>query len=237
MKCLVYVLGQIEYGESYRLQRQLCKMRFAETIPDVLFFLQHPPTITVGKTGQIENILVPLKRLKQERIGLYFSDRGGDVTYHGPGQMVAYPVLSLKNRGKDAHLYVRNLEEVAIQTLKDSGITATRDKNHPGVWVNMEELAAIGLSIKKWVTMHGLALNVNPNLAHFSFINPCGFTERKATSMAKILGCEVPMEAVISRFISHFSEIFETVIEFGNYTELRSLYAASLSSLDQMEST
>ncbi len=135
------------------------------------------------------------------------------------------------------HLYVRNLEEVAIRTLKDFDITAARDPTHPGVWVDKEELAAIGLSIKKWITMHGLALNVNSNLAHFSLINPCGFTERKATSMAKVLGREVPMEAVISRFIHHFSEIFETAIEFGSYTELRRLYEASLSALDQMEST
>jgi lipoyl(octanoyl) transferase len=232
MKCLVYVLGQIEYGESYRLQRKLHQMRIDEAIPDALFLLEHPPTLTVGKTGNMENILVPVKHLKQEGISLFFSGRGGDVTYHGPGQLVAYPILSLNRQGKDVHLYVRNLEEVAIKTLKDFNINAERDENHPGVWIDRQELAAIGLSIKKWVTMHGLALNVNPNLAHFSFINPCGFTERKATSMAKVLCCEVPMEVVILKFIEHFSEIFETVMEFGNYMELRSHYDPSFSAMD-----
>ncbi|SPD72548.1 lipoyl-protein ligase [uncultured Desulfobacterium sp.] len=216
MKCLVYVLGLIEYGESCRMQRQLMRMRMADSIPDVLLLLEHPPTLTVGKTGRIENILTSAEQLRKEGISLFFSDRGGDVTYHGPGQMVAYPILSLKNRGKDVHLYVHNLEEVVIRTLKDFAIDADRDKNHPGVWIDRKEIAAIGLRIEKWTTMHGLALNVNSNLSHFSLINPCGFTERKVTSMSKILGREMSMETVISRFIPHFSEIFETVMESGS---------------------
>ncbi len=237
MRCLVYELGQIEYGKAYRLQRQLRRMRIEKAIPDVLLLLEHPPTVTIGKTGKTENILVPITRLRQEGIDLFFSGRGGDVTYHGPGQMVAYPILSLKSRGKDVHLYVRNLEEVAIRILKDFGITPERDKSHPGVWIGRKEIAAIGLSIKKWVSIHGLALNVNSNLSHFSFINPCGFIERKASSMARVLNREIPMKSVILRFIHHFSKIFGTTMEFKNNNELRNLYEKNLSSLDKMESS
>ncbi len=235
MRCLVYRLGQVEYGAAYRMQRRLRQMRIEGAIPDVLLLLEHPPTVTLGKTGQTKNILVSPDQLRERKIALYFSGRGGDVTYHGPGQLVAYPVLSLKARNRDVHQYVRRLEEVALRTLKGFDIEAERDESHPGVWIGGEEIAAIGLSIKKWITMHGLALNVSPNLAHFSLIHPCGFTERKATSMARVLGCEVPMGPVISGFIRSFSEIFETAMEPGSDTHLRSLYEESVSSLDQVE--
>ncbi|MDZ7832768.1 MAG: lipoyl(octanoyl) transferase LipB [Desulfobacterales bacterium] len=216
MKCLVYQLGQIEYSECLQLQRDLQQQRIDGTIPDVLLLLEHPPTLTLGKTGRMENILVPASRLQQEGICLVSSDRGGDATYHGPGQLVAYPILSLKNRGQDVRQYVRNLEETAIRTLKDFGISAGRDKAHPGVWIDREEIAAIGVSVKNWVTMHGLALNVAPDMVHYAFINPCGFTDRKAASMADILGREIPMETVVSTFIEHFSDVFETPVTFGS---------------------
>jgi lipoate-protein ligase B len=237
MKCQVYELGQIEYGKAYRLQRQLHRMRIESIIPDVLLLLEHPPTLTIGKTGRTENILVPIKRLKQEGITLFFSDRGGDVTCHGPGQLVVYPIFSLKHRGKDVHRYVHNLEMVVIQTLKDFGISAARDPHHPGVWIGREEIAAIGLSIKKWVSMHGLALNVNSNLAHFSLIHPCGFTERKATSMARLLHREIPINEVISNFTHHFSTVFNITIAPGNLNHMRNLYEKSFPAMDQMEST
>src|SRR6056297_1965585 len=127
MHCVVYKLGRIEYTKCYHLQRHLQLMRIKEAIPDVLLILEHFPTLTMGKTGQMENILVPVSHLKQEGIALISSDRGGDATYHGPGQMVAYPILSLYDRDRDIPHYVRNLEEVAIRTLKDFGIIAARD--------------------------------------------------------------------------------------------------------------
>lgn len=228
MKCHVYQLGQIEYRTCLQLQKYLQQQRIDGTVPDVLLLLEHPPTVTIGKTGRMENILVPARRLHQEGICLVSTDRGGDATYHGPGQLVAYPILSLKSRGQDVRQYVRNLEEAGIRTLKDFGISAGRDEMHPGVWIDMKEIAAIGLSIRNWVTMHGLALNVSPNLSHYNFINPCGFTGRKATSMADLLGRELPVEAVETAFISHFSEIFGAQTRSGNKKELFSRFEQKL---------
>jgi lipoate-protein ligase B len=208
--CEIWDLGLMEYGEAWRLQRKLLRQRIEGKISDVLLLLEHPPTITIGRSGTLDNVLVSKERLAEEGISLFFIDRGGDVTFHGPGQLVGYTILDLRERGKDLHRYVHNLEEVILRTLKDFSIRANRDDLHPGVWVNEEEIAAIGLSVIKWVSMHGFALNINNDLKHFSFINPCGFSNRRATSMSKILDSDVPRERVINRLISNFSNVFDT---------------------------
>jgi len=212
-RCAVYRAGQISYRDAYRLQRQLLEERAGGRIPDTLLLLEHPPTITVGKSGKLENILASPEELARKGVSLVFIDRGGDVTYHGPGQLVGYPIFDLRGWGKDIHRYIRNLEEAIIRTLKDFSIESGRDKNHPGVWVGNQEIAAIGLRLKKWITMHGFALNVNTDLAHFSLIYPCGFTDRTATSISQQLGRETSMATVTERLLSHFAEIFriETV--------------------------
>ncbi len=179
-----------------------------EKISDVLLLLEHPPIITVGKSGTLDNVLIARERLVQQGISLFFIDRGGDVTYHGPGQLVGYPMIDLGQRGKDLHRYVNDLEEVILRTLKDFSIDGQRDKNHPGVWVNEEEIAAIGLSLRRWVSMHGFALNINTDLEHFSYINPCGFSDRRATSMSKILNGIVSMKEVANSLILHFCDVF-----------------------------
>ncbi len=181
-------------------------------IPDTLLLLEHPPTITVGKSGKLENILASPEELAQKGVSLVFIDRGGDVTYHGPGQLVGYPIFDLRGWGKDIHRYIHNLEEAIIRTLKDFAIESGRDKNHPGVWVDNQEIAAIGLRLKKWVTMHGFALNVNTDLEHFSLIYPCGFTDRTATSISRRLGREIALETVTERLLAHFAEIFRIEI-------------------------
>jgi len=206
--CVVLELGLIEYQEAYYLQRNLHRQRVEGKISDVLLLLEHLPTITIGKSGTLDNVLVSRERLAQEGMSLFFTDRGGDVTYHGPGQLVAYPIVDLRQRGKDLHCYVEKLEEVILRTLMDFSIDGDRDECHPGVWVNEEEIAAIGLSLRKWVSMHGLALNINIDLEHFSFIHPCGFSDRRATSMSKILGSHVPMREAANSLISHFCEVF-----------------------------
>jgi lipoate-protein ligase B len=211
--CAVYQLGLVEYGEAYRLQKKLHHQRLNGAISDTLLLLEHPPTVTIGRSGSLENVLVSSEQLTQEEISLFFISRGGDVTYHGPGQLVGYPIMDLSHRGKDIHRYVHDLEKVLIRTLEDFSISATRDESHAGVWVQNEEIAAIGLSIRRWVTMHGFALNVDPNLTHFSLINPCGFSDRKATSMSQLLGREVHMEAVAKCLVDHFSDVFDTSIE------------------------
>ncbi len=206
--CEIWDLGLMEYGEAWELQRRLHHQRAEGEISDVLLLLEHLPTITVGKSGRLDNVLISRERLTQEGISLFFVDRGGDVTYHGPGQVVCYPILDLRKWKKDLHLYVHNIEEVILRTLRDFSIYGDRDESHPGVWINEEEIAAIGLSLRRWVSMHGFALNINPNLEHFSFINPCGLSNRRVTSMSKLLGGKVSTKEVGERLIFHFHDVF-----------------------------
>lgn len=213
MNCSVCQLGLTEYSEAYALQVELLNWRINGEIEDTLLLLEHTPTVTLGKSGKIENILVSREQLAKEGISVFCVGRGGDVTYHGPGQLVGYLIFDLRSRGRDVHRYVHDLEEVIIRTVGDFGIKACRDENHAGVWVGNRELAAVGLSVRKWVTMHGFALNVNTDLRPFSFINPCGFTNRKATSMSNLLSQDVPMETVIERLLGRFSELFNTCLE------------------------
>ncbi|MBP1741253.1 MAG: lipB [Deltaproteobacteria bacterium] len=205
----IWQLGVVEYGAAYQLQKKIHEQRVAGEVGDTLLLLEHPPTITVGKAGKLENVLVPSETLEQMGISFYFADRGGDVTYHGPGQLVGYSILDLSSRDGDLKRYVRELEEVLIRTLEDFSIRAGRDPNHVGVWIDQKKIASIGLSIREWVTMHGFALNVSPNLEHFSLINGCGLKNRKATSIANILGFQPSMEQVIERLLGHFSEVFD----------------------------
>jgi lipoate-protein ligase B len=205
---LVWELGGIEYNKAYELQRKLHRQRVMEEIPDVLLLLEHPPTITVGKSGRIENILVPREELRERGVSLFFIDRGGDVTYHGPGQIVGYPVMDLKARDKDIRKFVHDIEEVLIRTVRDFGIAGGRDETHPGVWVEGRELAAIGLAVRRWVSMHGFALNVQPDMEHFALINPCGFTDRKAVSMVELIGEAIRMEDVKRCLMAHFEAVF-----------------------------
>lgn len=214
MLCVVYQLGLVGYREAYHLQRKLLRQRLDGETKDTILLLEHLPTITIGKSGKLENVLVSQEQLAREGISLFFTDRGGDVTYHGPGQLVAYPIIDLRNRGRDVHRYIYDLEEVVTRTLNDFSIEAHRDESHAGVWVKEEEIAAIGLSIKRWITMHGIALNVNPNLEHFSLINPCGFQDRKATSIAKLLSQNIPMEEVRQQLIANFADVFNVHIEW-----------------------
>jgi len=205
----VWRLGVVEYGAAYKLQKRLHQERVEGEIGDTLLLLEHPPTITLGKAGSIENILVPRETLHRMGISLYFVDRGGDVTYHGPGQLVGYPILDLSSRGGDLKRYVRDLEEVLIRTLEDFSIEAGRDPRHAGVWIDQKKIASIGLSIREWVTMHGFALNVCSNLEGFSLIHPCGFKDRKAASMQELLGFQPSMDQVTERLLGHFSEVFD----------------------------
>ena len=216
MLCTVYQLGLIGYRKAYHLQRELLRQRVNDEITDTLLLLEHPPTITIGKSGKLENVLASQAQLARKGVSLFFVDRGGDVTYHGPGQLVAYPIIDLRKRGRDVHKYVRDLEEVIIRTLNDFSINACRDRNHAGVWVRGGEIAAIGLGISRWVSMHGFALNVNTDLEQFSLINPCGLSDRKATSISNLLSQDIPIETVAERLLAHFSQVFDSRMEWGS---------------------
>jgi len=215
MLCTVYQLGQVGYSEAYYLQTELLYQRLAGKIRDVLLLLEHPPTITIGKSGKLENIIASQIELAEKGVPVLFVDRGGDVTYHGPSQLVGYPIIDLRDRGRDLHRYVHDLEEVVIRTLSDFSIKAGRDRTHRGVWVGNEEIAAIGLRVRKWVTMHGFALNVNTDLEPFSLINPCGFSDRGATSISALLSQDIPMAAVTESLLVRFAEVFDAQIEPG----------------------
>jgi len=216
MLFIIYQLGFIGYSDAYYLQRDLRRQRFNGETTDTLLLLEHAPTITIGKSGKLRNVLASQAQLAKQGVSLFFVDRGGDVTYHGPGQLVAYPIIDLRKRGIGAHKYVHDLEEVIIGTLNDFCIKSCRDVTHAGIWVKNEEIAAIGIGLKRWVSMHGVALNVNINLQQFSLINPCGFTNRKATSMSNLLSQDIPMKEVIKKFLDHFSEVFDAHMELGS---------------------
>ncbi len=201
-------LGVKEYAPTWELQRNLVALRQRGKIPDTLLLVEHPPTITLGKSAHAENILADPSRLASLGVALLSVDRGGDVTYHGPGQLVAYPILDLQNLKADVLWYVRQLEEVVIQTLNVFKIRAERLPGHTGVWVGDEKIAAIGVHVSRWVTSHGLALNVNTDLSGFDLIIPCGIRDKGVTSMAKILGRQVDMGAVTEAFLAAFGRIF-----------------------------
>lgn len=215
MPCIVYNTGLTEYRDASRLQKDIRHRIIEGEVEDTLLLLEHPPTITIGKSGSFENVLASEAQLAEQGISLFFTDRGGDVTYHGPGQLVAYPVINLKNHGMNAHQYVHDLEEVVIGTLSDFSIEGCRDETHAGIWVENSEIGAIGINLRRWVTTHGIALNVNIDLNPFSMINPCGFTDRKATSIAEILCRDISMNEVTEKFLAHFSDVFDIQLKPG----------------------
>ncbi|MBM7581627.1 lipoyl(octanoyl) transferase [Caldicoprobacter guelmensis] len=214
-------LGMVPYEEGLTIQEKLVALRQKEKIEDVLLLLEHPPVITVGRRGKQSNILLSPDELTARGVKVYYVDRGGDVTYHGPGQIVGYPILNLKQYGKDIRSFVWNVEEVFIQLLKkEYGIAAGRNLEYRGVWVKDEKITSIGFAIKQWVTKHGFAFNVNTNLEHFKWIHPCGITDCSMTSLEKILGYKQDMTKVMRQVASYFGEIFQTDYRFVDKHEL-----------------
>ncbi len=206
--CQAFRLGMISYENALALQNNLAKARGAGQIADTLLLLQHPPVITIGRSGKLQNVLVPETTLQEKNIKVIFTDRGGDVTYHGPGQLVMYPILDIKAHGLSVPGYVWHLEEVVIRLLARYGITAGRVEKLRGVWVDGGKIAALGVHLSRWISRHGVALNVNTDLDPFRLINPCGITNRPVISMAKMLGHALSMEEVESRTLQAFTEVF-----------------------------
>jgi lipoyl(octanoyl) transferase len=206
LSCRAFRLGIVDYEDALRLQNRLTEARGGEKIGDVLLLLQHPPVITMGKSGKVHNVLAP-QAIQEKNIKVIFTDRGGDVTYHGPGQLVIYPILNLHLHGLSVPGYVGKLEETVIRLLDRFGIQSGRKEKMRGVWVGNEKIAALGVHLSRWISKHGLALNVNTNLEPFDLINPCG-TGRRATSMARILGRELPVEEIETLIIQCFADVF-----------------------------
>jgi len=203
-------LGVIGYAEGLALQQALVAQRAAGEIDDVLLLLQHPHVLTLGvKAGESrQHVLATPARLAELGVELHETGRGGDVTYHGPGQIVGYPIISLKPDRCDVHQYVRDLEECMIRVTADYGFTAGRLQGLTGAWVGPEKIGAIGVRIQRWVTSHGFAFNVNTDLDFFRLIVPCGISDRGVTSLERLTGGDVPIPDVEDRLIAHFRQIF-----------------------------
>jgi lipoyl(octanoyl) transferase len=217
--CYIVDVGLIGYVEAWGLQKRLVAGRKAGAMEDVLLLCEHPHVITLGRNGKREHLLASEQVLRQKGVEFHSSDRGGDITYHGPGQLVGYPILNLGAIRKDVVWYVRMLEEVMIRATAEFGISAERVAGKTGIWVRgagdsnvpgitEEKLGAIGVHISRWVTSHGFAYNMSTDLRYFDLIVPCGITGRKATSLEKILGREVTRKEVVHPVVRNFGEVF-----------------------------
>ena len=203
-------LGTVPYAEALQLQRELVEERRAGRVPDLLLLLQHPRVITLGVKGDggRSNVLVSDERLAEMGFEISETGRGGDVTYHGPGQIVGYPILDLKPDRRDVHRYVRDLEEVMIRVCADYGVKAGRIEGLTGTWIGNEKVGAIGVRISRWITSHGFAFNVNTNLADFQLIVPCGIADHGVTSLEQAIGRTLAIADVEERVIDQFAVVF-----------------------------
>jgi lipoyl(octanoyl) transferase len=210
--CTVIDLGLIGYAEAWELQKRVAAARKAGAIEDALLFCEHPHVITLGRNGKRSNLLAADNVLRQKGVEYFETSRGGDITYHGPGQIVGYPILNLGAIKRDVVWYVRMLEEAMIRASADFGVTARREIGKTGIWVGegsaAEKLAAIGVHISRWVTSHGFAYNVATDLRYFDLIVPCGIVERTATSLEKLLDRQVRLEDAKRPLAKHFGEVF-----------------------------
>jgi lipoyl(octanoyl) transferase len=202
-------LGRVRYADGLDVQARLVAERQRGQIPDHLLLLEHEPVFTLGRNARRHNILLPEEELRERGFDVFESGRGGDVTYHGPGQVVGYPIVDLSPDRCDVHRYVRDLEEVMSRCCADYGIAAGRVSGLTGAWVGHEKIGAIGVRISRWVTSHGFAFNVSTNLAAFDLIVPCGIRDRGVTSLERILGRAVPLGEVMDGLARHFGAVFE----------------------------
>ena len=207
-RLLVLNCGRTGYRECWALQQQLLESRIGGDIPDTLLLTEHDHVYTIGTSGSENHLLWPGESLEQRGIALVRTDRGGDITYHGPGQLVGYPILDLHGYYLDLHRYLRDLEEVVVRTLRAFGIRGERVPGYTGVWVAGEKICAIGVRSSRWVTMHGFALNVDTDLAFYGGIIPCGIFERGVTSMRDVLGQAPAMKDVAARLAGEFAALF-----------------------------
>jgi len=227
---LVIDLGLVEYGAAWELQRRIVAARKAGGVPDVLLLCEHPHVITLGRNGKIGNLRASDHELRQMGVSFIETDRGGDITYHGPGQLVGYPILNLAEIRRDVAWYMRGLEEAMIRATAEFGISSRRVVGRTGVWVDVpvesggeEKLAAIGVHLSRWVTSHGFAYNVSTDLRYFDLIVPCGIADKRATSLEKLLGRSVKMEEVSPRLAGYLGELVDLDFRLADRDELDAL--------------
>ncbi len=203
-------LGFADYKEVWDLQKDSHLKKQKELTDDILYVVEHNHVYTLGKTGSRDHILISDEEMNSKGISYYEIDRGGDITYHGPGQLVAYPILDLNNYYKDTHRYLRDLEETVILTLKELGIEAHREEEYTGVWVGEEKICAIGIKVSRWITMHGIAFNINTDLGFFDKIIPCGIFHKGVTSVEKVTGRKADMEEIKKMYVKNFLNTFKS---------------------------
>lgn len=201
--------GLLSYGEAFERQKALVQERIDEWVPDRLVMVEHRPVVTIGKSGGKKDLRLPETFLRGKGVEVYRTDRGGQATYHGPGQMVAYPILKLKNT--DLHAYVQSLLQTVADVLRDYGLEPEFKSGNPGLWLEGKKIASTGIGVKRWVTYHGIALNVNTDLTVFNWIVPCGNAGEIVTSMDRELGRPLDMAKVKTRFIKAFQQLFGCV--------------------------
>ncbi|BCJ85854.1 lipoyl(octanoyl) transferase LipB [Effusibacillus dendaii] len=220
--CKVIDLGTIEYGAAFQLQKEAVQEVMDDSGKARVYLLEHPPVYTIGRSGTEQNVLIGTQQMEELGISLFEVDRGGDVTYHGPGQLVGYPILPLDRFGNDVRRYIRMLEEVVIRMLSTYGIESGRIAGMSGVWVGNEKISAVGVKAtpakdgNRFISSHGFSLNVNPNMDHFSYIIPCGITDKGVTSMERLLHTEVSIDQVKQRWVKSFEEVFEATCKFAD---------------------
>ena len=205
---MILDFGVIDFEKCLSIQKELVRRRRLGEIDDSLILAEHRNVFTIGRTGKIENLLVEPADLKKHRASLIFTDRGGDITFHGPGQVVLYPIIDLRNRNRDLHGYLRDLEDLVINLLSDYGVSANRMVGATGVWFGSKKIGFIGVSASGWVTYHGASININTDLSFFSMCQPCGLKDVEVTSLKRILGKEIAMDMVKNRIVSSFEEVF-----------------------------
>ncbi len=219
--CYAVRLGRVEYPEALELQMRICDLKKKGFFGDVLLLLEHPPTITLGRNGKWHNLLVSDADLEERGVRRFEVDRGGDITFHGPGQLVGYPLLRLDPPEQDVHAYMRKLEETLIRGLRAYGIDAGRNEKFTGVWTAAGKVAAMGVHISRWITRHGFALNVNTDLSFYDLIVPCGIAGKGVASMSSILGHPVDPEEVAARTGAEFGRVFGREVIWISGLELR----------------
>ncbi len=205
--------GRLDYLHAWRLQQRLAEARRTDRVPDLLLLTEHPPTYTIGRRGSRDNLLIDKPTLKNVGAVCYDVDRGGDITFHGPGQLVVYSIIDLGLTQRSVRRYVENLETVVIRTLAQYGLDTSIDPAYPGVWLGRDKIAAIGISIHHGVSYHGFALNVDPDLRYFDYMIPCGIPDRGATSLSREIGRRVEIRAVSDLVVEHFATVFGVSLE------------------------
>lgn len=208
MKVYHLNLGLAAYKDVWDLQKKIHLYKQKNKSEDVIITVEHPHVYTLGKIGDRNHLLISDDEMKNTGISYYEIDRGGDITYHGPGQLVVYPIFDLNNYYKDTHRFLRDLEEIVMLTLKEYGIDSYREEDYTGVWVGGEKICAIGIKVSRWITMHGLAFNINNDLSYFDKIIPCGIFHKDVISLSRVLKKEIEMTEIISKILDNFMQVF-----------------------------